>query len=191
MQNTLYEDKTFENITRSGEEIVNREFEGCCFKNCTLSDTVFNSIVLIECTFIGCNLSMMKLKNCRMNDVSFKGCKILGVNFGECIDSSLEVKFEDCILDYSLFTKKKMWKTQFLNTSLKNADFTETDLTGSKFVKCDLDGAVFANTVCKDVDFVSAANYVIDPEHNNIRKAKFSEHGLAGLLVKYDIRIEY
>jgi hypothetical protein len=39
-------------------------------------------------------------------------------------------------------------------------------------------------------DIRTSHNYTIDPEKNKVKKAKFSIHGIAGLLDKYDIEIE-
>jgi fluoroquinolone resistance protein len=50
--------------------------------------------------------------------------------------------------------------------------------------------SVFSRTVLKEADLTAASNYIIDPESNNIRKAKFSISGVSGLLNKYDISIE-
>ena len=83
-----------------------------------------------------------------------------------------------------------MLKTSFMNTSMKNVDFTECDLTKSIFLNTDLMNAIFYKTILKEVNFLTAANYTIDPELNNIKKAKFSLYGVAGLLNKYDIKIE-
>ena len=43
--------------------------------------------------------------------------------------------------------------------------------------------------ILEKADFSTAYNYVIDPELNTIRKAKFSIAGITGLLHKYDIDI--
>ncbi len=187
---TLHEDQTFENLVLPGTEISHAEFEDCHFVNCTLTDTIFTTTAFVDCTFTGCNLSMIKLKECRMNNVVFKGCKLLGVNFSDCVDFLFGISLKDCVADYASFVRKKMWKTPFQGTSLKGADFTEADLTGSKFANCNLAEAVFTRTICKETDFVSAINHIIDPELNNISKAKFSLYGLAGLLAKYNISIE-
>ena len=73
---------------------------------------------------------------------------------------------------------------------MKDVDFTETDLTKSHFSNTDLTDAIFYRTMLKEANLFTALNYIIDPELNNIRKAKFSMHGLSGLLSKYDIVIE-
>jgi hypothetical protein len=50
--------------------------------------------------------------------------------------------------------------------------------------------AVFNRTILKEADFLTAKNFIIDPDINTVRKAKFSIYGLMGLLNKYDIVIE-
>ena len=114
----------------------------------------------------------------------------MGVNFSECVDLPFLVKFEGCILDYSSFARKKLVKANFSDSSMKYVDFSECDLTKSVFSNIDLLNSVFSNTILKEADFVTAVNYSIDPETNNIRKAKFALHGVVGLLSKYDIKIE-
>ncbi|MBC7485240.1 MAG: pentapeptide repeat-containing protein [Cytophagaceae bacterium] len=190
MDSGTHENKTFEKIVYSGKEIRNREFEQCIFKDCDLSDSTFAHNRFTDCTFIGCNLSMMKLSGTSLRDVTFKHCKLLGINFSECEDFLFHVGFENCILDYASFTRKKMTKTKFIHTSLKQVAFANANLANAVFDDCDLADAVFNATDLKEADFRTANNYIIDPELNNIKKAKFSLHGVVGLLAKYAIRIE-
>jgi uncharacterized protein YjbI with pentapeptide repeats len=114
----------------------------------------------------------------------------LGVNFSECSDFLFSVKFDSCVLDYASFVRKKLLKTRFTGCSIKHVDFTECDLTKSLFINTDLMGTVFYRTVLKEVNFTSAFNFTIDPVQNNIKKAIFSQAGLAGLLDKYEIVVE-
>ena len=69
-------------------------------------------------------------------------------------------------------------------------DFTECDLTGAVFDNCDLLGAAFENTILKTADFRTSINYSINPDINQIKKAKFSLPAVIGLLDRYDIKIE-
>ena len=185
-----YEGQLFEKVIYTGKVIKKREFEQCTFKDCDLSDSTFTYNRFTECVFIGCNLSMMKLANTSLRDVTFKHCKLLGVNFSECEDFLFSVRFENCMLDYASFMKKKMTKTKFIHTSLKQVAFTNVNLSNAVFDNCDLADAVFNGTDLKEADFRTANNYIIDPELNNIKKAKFSLHGVVGLLAKYVIHIE-
>jgi fluoroquinolone resistance protein len=189
-QDKTHEGKLFEKIIYAGKEIKNREFEQCTFKDCDLSDSIFTYNRFTECVFIGCNLSMTKLANSSLRDVTFKQCKLLGINFSECEDFLFSVRFENCILDYASFMKKKMPKTKFIHTSLKQVVFSNANLSHSVFDHCDLADAIFNGVDLKEADFRTANNYVIDPELNSLKKAKFSLHGISGLLTKYGIRIE-
>jgi uncharacterized protein YjbI with pentapeptide repeats len=115
----------------------------------------------------------------------------MGIDFSICNNFLFTVNFTDCHLDNSTFHSKKMKKTNFINCSLKEVDFSEVDLTLSVFQKCDLSDSTFNQSVLDKVDFSTAVNYVIEPDCNKIKKAKFSLSGLPGLLVKYDIVVEY
>ncbi len=190
MELPFNESNTYRNLTCSDMKTTNREFEDVSFIGCDFTKAIFLSCKFIDCIFLNCNLSMSKLSDCQLNDVSFKECKLLGLNFSDCISLPFILKFDSCILDYCSFTKKKLLKTSFINSSIKNVDFTECDLTKSIFSGSDLLNAIFFKSILKEVDFVSASNYVIDPELNSIKKAKFSLDGVYGLLNKYDIRIE-
>ena len=124
-----------------------------------------------------------------MKDVRFSDCKIVGVHFEHCNPFLLAFSFENCKLDLSTFYRLKIKKTVFENCSLHEADFTEADLEGASFSNCDLYGSRFEQTKLEKADFRSAVNYLIDPENNQIRQAKFSLQGVGGLLAKYQLSI--
>ena len=68
-------------------------------------------------------------------------------------------------------------------------DFAEAILNEAVFSICNLLGATFDRTNLEKVDFRTATNFSIDPENNQIRKAKFTVDGLVGLVQKYDLKI--
>ena len=82
-------------------------------------------------------------------------------------------------------------KTTFKNSQLQEVDFTESELSYSVFDYCDLTRATFYNTNIEKADFRTSNNYSIDPENNQIKKARFSLPAAAGLLDKYDIEIDF
>lgn len=189
MEALVHDDKVFEEISHAGKTVSGREFNGCTFKRCDLSDSNFTNNKFIECVFDGCNLSMMKLAKSSLNNVEFKNCKILGVNLSDCQDFLFSVAFEGCILDYASFMGKKMPKTRFVKSSLKEVSFSQANISGSVFDDCDLNGAIFNRTDLSGANFITAYNYDIDPEINLVKKASFSAQGIHGLLSKYQIRI--
>lgn len=190
MKDQLHQDKTFEKVLYPGKTIRGREFENCMFRNCDFSDSDFSQNRFTDCQFIGCNLAMLKLGNSTLDNVTFSECKLTGIDFSACEEFLFTVRFESCLMDYTSFLKRKMPKTNFLGCSLKNAVFEQANLTKAVFDNTDLAGATFERTHLNEADLVTAYNYIIDPEMNNIKKARFSQSGLAGLLTRYDIQVE-
>ncbi len=184
-----YDSHIFENESFAEQSIKNREFQDCTFLKCDLSNAAFTHNKFLDCTFENCNLSMLKLNSSTLSNAVFKNCKILGVIFSDCQDMLFSVGFDSCMLDYSSFMGKKMVKTRFSRTSLKEVNFSRAILTGSVFDDTDLSGAVFNQTELGGCNFINACNYSIEPELNKVRKASFAMDGLHGLLEKYQINI--
>lgn len=190
MEELIHIQKTFDKVVFIDKKVNNREFEDCVFKNCDFSNSNFSNNSFMDCEFIDCNLSMTRLENTSLKTIHFSNCKLLGIEFSSCADFMFSVHFNDCILDYASFANKKMPKTTFNSCSLKEVSFIGTNLSNSLFDNCNLENAIFNDTQLKEVNFVTAYNYKIDPEFNPMRKAKFSTEGISGLLDKYDIKIQ-
>lgn len=186
----LFEDVTYRGNECRSLQFCEQEFELCVFDHCDLSEADLSFSVFIDCTFSHCNLSMVKLGSTVFRDVQFSGCKISGVLFDDCNANGLGFTFRNCILNHSSFYKTRIRKTLFEECQLKEVDFSGTDITGAVFKDCDLTDAKFENTVLEKADLRTAFNYTIDPEKNRLKQARFSMPGVAGLLHKYNIRIE-
>jgi fluoroquinolone resistance protein len=190
MPDQIHENKTFKKIIQTEVKIQGKEFDECCFVDCDFSNSHFLNCRFTSCEFEGCNMSMVKFNGTGLNDVTFKDCKLLGINFSDCEDFMFSVAFEKCVLDYCSFMGKKMVKTRFSNSSMKNMVFTDANLTQAVFDRADLAGTLFSQTLLKEADFTTAINYAIDPALNLVKKAKFSLYGLPGLLTRYDIKVQ-
>lgn len=166
------------------------EYEQETFKNCDFSNGNLVGCKWIDCTFVGCSLSLANISGVVMNNVVFKDCKILGLRFETCNPLTFSVSFEGCQLNDSSFFKLKMKGTKFLRSKLHHVDFTQADLTSATFSDCDLTDATFDNTLLSKADFRTSFNFNIDPDRNPIKKAKFSLDSVRGLLSKYDIEIQ-
>jgi fluoroquinolone resistance protein len=187
----IHEDKTFDNIDYSERKLLKREFVNCIFNSCNFQKSDLGNNDFIDCQFNSCNFSLAVLDNTGLKNIIFFDCKLIGIEIGKCSNFQFSVSFQNCQLNYSSFFQKKMKKTNFTGCSLKEVDFNETDLSAAVFKDCDLLGASFVRTILEKTDFRTAINYSIDPEVNKIKKAKFSYLGIAGLLTKYDIDIEF
>lgn len=190
MEQKFDENTIYRNIKASDLEGHDRTFEDCKFINCDLSYANLSHITFINCEMDTCNLSLIKITDTGFQNVDFKDCKITGVNFGDSSSFSLSVSFTKCMLDYTVWHKKKLKGTIFNECSFEEADFSETDFTNAVFEKCNLNRTIFNRTILKGADLRTAYNFNIDPENNTITKAKFSSDALGGLLIKYNLIIE-
>jgi fluoroquinolone resistance protein len=186
---TSFYGETFESIDYTTSSCTGNEYEQCVFQQCDFAECDFKGVVFIDCQFKGCNLSLAKLNKTAFRDVSFAQCKMFGLHFDLCNPLGLAMNFEGCALNYASFFEIKLVKAVFKNCQLIEVDFSGCNMIGADFTQSDFTLAVFNNSNIEKADFRSASNYVIDPEMNKIKKAKFSADGLAGLLTKYDIKV--
>lgn len=186
----MTENKLFEKIDFTRQNLPREEYENCKFLNCNFYNADLLNVVFRECTFESCDFSLASVKNTSLYDIHFIGCKLVGVQFEECNPFLLSMDFENCVLKLAVFYKVKLKKTYFKNCNLQETDFTESDMTGAIFENCDLHRTIFHKTNLEKADFRSSYHYSIDPEQNRITKARFSRMGVVGLLDKYRIEIE-
>lgn len=180
--------ETFTNTNFSSDFQDRKEFEYCEFVSCIFPD--LSNFIFRDCIFKGCNFSNLKTYQSIVQNCAFKDCKLLGLSFAGAKDFAFEVHFENCILDYASFDKKKMNKSTFKNSKIHGANFTQADLSKCVLVNCDFYEALFSGTNLSGVDLRTCTNFLIDPELNKIKKARFSLHSLPGLLQRYDIIVD-
>ena len=183
------EDQTLRKI--SAEQLKDSQtYENCKFISCDFAHANLDGMVFIDCVFEDCNLLLASVSDSGFQETMFKRCKLSGVNFSKSRDFLFRVNFEGCILDNAIFYKTKNKKATFVDCSMIETDLTEADLTEAKFINCNLNRAFFNRTILKGADLRTSYNFTIDPDDNQIKKARFSIHGLPGLLGKYDIKVE-
>ena len=183
-------DTTFDAAFLEKQPFTRGVFEECRFTGCDFSGCDFSGSTFIDTTFSHCNLSLVPLNQTVFRDVEFSHCKMLGLRFETCDRFGLSLSFDHCQLDHSSFYQLLIKKNVFRSTRLVEADFTESDLTEVLFDDCDLSGAVFNRSTLVKADLRTSTGYTIDPESNNLKKAKFSLSGIPGLLCKYGLEIE-
>jgi len=189
MEQKYNQEEIFEKIDFTQNSIPKGIYEYCQFSNCDFSNSDLSDVKFMDCEFYCCNPSMTKLIGTVLRDIVFNESKLLGMQFENCNDLLLSVKFTNCNLSHSSFYKVNLKMTIFENTKLHEVDFTECNLSSSIFDNCDLSRAIFDNTNIEKTDFRTSCNYSINPEINRIKRAKFSLPEVVGLLGKYDINI--
>lgn len=183
-------DVEYKNHDYGVEEMNFKEFECCTFTNCTFSACNFIDVTFIDCVFNDCVFSKGRINHVALRTVTFNGCEIKEVNFAMCSKLIFEVRFNNCILDFSKFYALKIKGTPFIDCSLIAVDFMAADLSNAIFENCDLYRTEFAQANANKVDFRTSRNYTIDPKTTKLKKAAFALEGLKGLLFKHDIIVE-
>lgn len=169
-------------VTKPEREYDRVEFSGCDFSGAI-------PVEFEDCIFKNCNFSNVNFKNFKLMDLKFIDCKLVGANFSQARDFGFCITFENCQLDYASFDRRRMNKSVFKNCRLHSVNFTMADLSKCILADCDLAEALFDGTNLSGVDFTSCRNFLIDPEKNSIKKAKFLSQDLPGLLYRHDIVI--
>lgn len=190
-QSITHTDKIFTNINNAGETLKNSEFINCSFINCDFTKSILSYNDFVDCQFTQCNFSLCTVVGTGFKDARFYQSKIMGVDFTKCNKFMFSFHFQDCTLDYSVFYGTKLRKTSFINCSLREVDFETTDLTAAQFLECDMTGTRFMQSTLEKVDFRTALNFNIDPETKKLKRARFSALNLSGLLLKYNLDIDY
>ena len=166
------------------------ELEHCHFISCDFSSTDLANKRFFDCLFERCNVSLASLAGTGLQNVAFQECKLSGLQFTACRDMLFEVHFDRCQLSYASFYGKRLPGTPFIQCNLTDADFTSADLTNAVFQECTLNGAVFQQTQLNGADFRTATGFLIDPDSNPLKKARFRLEGLPGLVSKYGVIVE-
>ncbi len=180
----IFKQKDFSDESMKGSEYEDCEFHDCQFRNTDMTDTKF-----ISCQFIDCEIINPKTLHTALREVQFIGSKLLGVQFDVCADLLFDVSFERCQLEVCNFYQRVMKKANFRDSKINECDFTEVNLSEAHFSSCDLFSSTFDRTNLMKADLTTATNFIIDPESNQVRGAKFSIDSLPGLLAKYGLKI--
>lgn len=186
--------KIFERQGVKSENFSKKNLEGycfneCIFESCDFSESDLRKTRFCTCTFVKCNFSLPILEGCRLQEVQFVDCKMVGTDFFKCEKTFFSVKFKNCIIEYCNFSELNMKNTSFSGSKVKEGYFTGTLLSGADFSDVELTGTTFHNCDLCKADFSKAIRYVIDPQTNKIKKAKFSLPEALGLLRAFDITL--
>ncbi len=190
MHKPFMADTHFKNDDYTKNPLVRADYEECTFESCQFQDGFLDNQNFVDCVFNNCDFSNCNITNTIFNEVLFKKCKLVGVQFEKANSGLLSLGFLDCNLTLTSFYGMQIQKTNFSGSNLSQADFTETDLTEVDFSYCNLHNTVFKRSILNSANLTTALNFNIDPENNRLKKARFAEEGLSGLLKKYDIVVQ-
>lgn len=179
-----------QSVDFSNNYIDEKEYENITFLNCDFTNARLNGVEFIDCIFDNCNLSNASLDGAALKTCTFNACKMLGLSFSQTRDFGFEIHAVECNLSFASFDKKKLYKSTFKNCNMEGVNFTQADLSKSKMHACNMLDALFNTTNLSGVDFRTNTGFLIHPEANNIKKARFQSQDLHRLLAGYNIVVD-
>lgn len=179
-----------QSINFSNTYVDEKEYENTSFIHCDFTNARLNGVEFIDCIFENCNFSNASFDATALKNCIFKDCKMLGVSFSQTRDFGFEIHLKNCNLSFASFDKKKIYKSTFHQCNMEGVNFTQADLSKSKIAHCNFLDALFSNTNLSGVDFRTNTNFLIHPEANNIKKARFQSQDLHRLLAGYNILVD-
>ncbi|MBN2530848.1 MAG: pentapeptide repeat-containing protein [Deltaproteobacteria bacterium] len=183
-------DETFENVSASQRGLDMGEYESCRFVQCDFSSADLRDLRFLESDFVECDLSNADLTNASIQDVRFNKCKMQGLHFDRCNAFGFSAAFDGCQLSYSIFQKMKLQGVSMTRCQLHSVDFSSADLKKAMIQHCDLQDATFDQTNLENADLRYSQNYIINPDGNRLKGARFSLPEVVGLLHKYRIKVD-
>lgn len=183
------EEEVFERKDFTQEALPKGEYTQCVFKQCSFVKADLIGAVFVECTFDGCDLSLARIRQAAFRDVAFIDCKMLGLSFEQANGFLFAVKPTNSILDSCSFQRMTLKGMHFAGCRMHGTDLSGADLSGAIMDDCDLQEAVFDGTDLQRADLRTSHGFIIDPERNRLKGARFSTGNVAGLLAKYGVRI--
>lgn len=177
-----FEDEVFKGGALPGIDLRRKRFARCRFEAVAMNEAQLQAVILDECVFVRCDLTMAKVAECSFRDVRFEHTKLMGVDWSVARDLLFDVSFEGCVLSYGVFAGRKMRKVKMVECTAHEADFSGADLSEADFSGSDLRDAVFSRTKLVKADLGTAHGYRIHPGENVLKKTRFSmEAGLDAL----------
>lgn len=189
VEDEIHHGRCFEDLAEEGAVWSDLEFEGCRFVSARLPEAVWTGVNFLECVFLDCDFSNLRIKNSRLRGCEFVDCKLLGVDWtGASLLDSLS--FRSCRLDYGNFSHRDLRHGKWLECSAREVHLVGADLSHGDFSGTSFLGSTFSGTNLGHADLREARDYVLDPTRNSLEKTRVSLPEAVGLLRGFDILLE-
>lgn len=141
--------------------------EKVIFRNTVFTDASFRHMECTDVLFEKCDLSNADFSGSINHRTVFQHSKLLGLNLA---DSAMRnVRFEDCLANYSSFSYSNMKHVRFDTCALSESEWNDAALEHTDLNACDLNGANFIGTSLFNMD-ISTCTF--DHLHVSLDKLK-------------------
>lgn len=196
MNETYFEEETFQELQYSGELFENYRFVDCTFINC-----VFEACELVRCSFSGCTFQQCVItevkaqQHAQIQYGSFIECQLTNINWSDLLPSGRFAdpiqKMQACRLRYTTFTGMNFKKFEFSGNCISDSIFAECQLAESSFRACKLDRTEFFQCDMQKADFREATGYQVDIASCKMKGSRFSFPEAANLLNSLEINVDW
>ncbi len=169
-----HDEQTFEDLRLEDHRFADLELSECTFRKLVAPRSSWTGCGLSACVFEDCDLAMARLERARLHDVVFRRCKLIGVDWTQASTLIMQVRFEDCALDYGNFAGLELPGLHLLDCSAREVDFRDARLDRACFRGSRLHDSLFEKTSLRGADLSEALDYRIDPRKNKLGKTRFS-----------------
>jgi len=196
LDDDYYEDQNFRGLEMDGGEVHGITFVNCTFLSCAFAEATFKACRFQGCTFKKCDLSLVKLDDSSFSGSTFEDSRLIGVNWvhldwgkSDFQPLSNPMCFNGCVLNYGTFMGLTLEKVVILRCTVWDVDFSDASLCKADCRFSDFTNSRFRHTDLSEADLRGASNYFIQPQHNTLKKTRFSLPEAMSLLYNLDIEI--
>lgn len=191
-QQTDFTAERFEGLAPAEVDFAGRILVECSFVDCDLSEASFRGSQLADCRFEGCELSLVDLTDSVLQSVELDTCRLTGVNFAAVRRLPIvpEARLTDCDLSFTSFRELDLTSWSFEGCRFNEAEFVRCELKAVSFANADLTRCIFQRNDLAEADLRGARGYVISPLDNNLRAMRVSLPEALGLLGAIGVEVE-
>ncbi|MFT3656677.1 hypothetical protein DALLNEIH_03126 [Bacillus sp. B01(2024)] len=141
--------------------------EKVIFRNTIFTDVSFRHMECTDALFEKCDVSNADFSGSIIHRTVFQHSKLLGLNLADA--AMRNVRFEDCLANYSSFSYSNMKHVRFDTCALTESEWNDAAFEHTDLEACDLNGANFIGTSLFNMD-ISTCSF--DHLHVSLDKLK-------------------
>ncbi len=187
-----YRDQRFDGIQLSGT-LRGAVFHDCVFEAGKLRELRMEGCRFVDSDFLGCDLSLISVKDCIFQGVTIEHCEVLGVDWSVAKGDLLhpfEVDFKASAMGLTTFERMVLRGRRFEGCQLHEARFSGCDLRDTRFRGSDLAGCLFEDCDLGGADLRKATGYRLDLRRNKVHGLRVLAAEAPGLLDGWGIQID-
>jgi uncharacterized protein YjbI with pentapeptide repeats len=184
-----FENQTFSDLDIQGQDIADKEFYRCTFKNAKLGLTRWPSTRLEECVFDDCDLVGMAPSGVSYRGVEFRRSRLMGVDWTD-VASNPDLTFIECNLRYVSFVGTNLRKLHFEKCLIIEGNFINAELIEAVFHDCDFTGTAFDKCDLSKADMFDARGLFVDPAKNRVKGLRVPVETAVMLALALGMKVE-